>query len=81
MQLEMMNYLMGLDLSLFHLTNAVWTNPLLDTLMPALSRIGNLGTVWLVPLGGIAAFGGEAGRRVAPAGWGPPPSASPPRRW
>ena len=46
MQQEMMNYLMGLDVGLFHLTNAVWTNPLLDTLMPPpLSQIGNLGAV------------------------------------
>ncbi len=68
MQPEMMDCLMGLDVGLFHLTNAVWTNPLLDTLMPALSRIGNLGAVWLVLLGGIAAFGGKPGRRIALAG-------------
>ncbi len=68
MQQEMMNYLMGLDVGLFHLTNAVWTNPLLDTLMSALSQIGNLGAVWLVLLSGIAAFGGKPGRRIALAG-------------
>lgn len=64
----MMNYLMGLDGGLFHLTSAVWTNPLLDTLMPALSWAGNLGAVWLVLLGGIAAFGKRTGRRIALAG-------------
>lgn len=64
----MMNYLMGLDGVVFHSTNAVWTHPLLYTLMPALSRIGNLGAVWLVLLGGIAAFGGKPGRRIALAG-------------
>jgi undecaprenyl-diphosphatase len=69
MELEMMTCLMGLDVGLFHLTNAVWTNPLLDTLMPALSRAGNLGAVWLVLLGGIAAFGREQGRRIALAGF------------
>jgi undecaprenyl-diphosphatase len=68
LQLEMMNYLMSLDVGLFHLTNAVWTNPLLDTLMPAMSRIGNLGAVWLILLGGVAAFGGKPGRRIALAG-------------
>jgi undecaprenyl-diphosphatase len=68
MELEMMNYLLGIDVGLFHLANAVWTNPLLDTLMPALSRAGNLGAVWLVLLGGIAAFGGKPGRRIALAG-------------
>ncbi len=68
MELEMMNYLTGLDEGLFHLTNAVWTNPLLDTLMPALSRAGNVGALWLVLLGGIAAFGGKPGRRIALAG-------------
>lgn len=64
----MTNYLMGLDGVLFHLTNAVWTNPLLDTLMPALSWAGNLGAVWLVLLGAMAAFGKNTGRRIALAG-------------
>lgn len=64
----MMNYLMGLDGGLFHLTNAVWTNPLLDTLMPALSWAGNLGAVWLVLLGAIATFGKKTGRKIALAG-------------
>ncbi len=56
-----MDYLMGLDGAIFHLTNAVWTNPLLDTLMPALSWAGNLGVVWLALLGSIAAFGKSTG--------------------
>ena len=64
----MMDYSMDLDESIFHLTNAVWTNPLLDALMPALSRAGNMGMIWLVLLGGIAAFGKKTGRRVALAG-------------
>lgn len=64
----MHNYLMGLDGSLFHLTNAAWTNPLLDAVMPALSWAGNMGLVWLVLLGGIAAFGKKTGRRIALAG-------------
>lgn len=64
----MMNYLMGLDGSLFHLINAVWTNPLLDTLRPALSWAGNLGAVWLVLLGTITTFGKKTGRRIALAG-------------
>ena len=64
----MMNFLMSLDVGLFHLTNAMWTNALLDTLMPALSRAGNLGAVWLVLLGGIAAFGKKTGREIALAG-------------
>ena len=60
--------MMGPDGALFHLTNAVWTSPLLDTLMPALSWAGNLGAVWLVLLGAIAAFGKKTGRRMALAG-------------
>lgn len=69
MELEkIMNYLMGLDGSLFHLANAVWTNPLMDALMPALSWAGNLGVVWLVVLGGIAVFGKKTGRGMALAG-------------
>lgn len=64
----MMNHLMGLDQSLFHLTNAVWTNPLMDAVMPALSRAGNLGAAWLVLLGWIAAFGKKTGRGIALAG-------------
>lgn len=64
----MLSYLMGLDEGLFHLTNAAWTNPLLDVLMPALSWAGNLGAVWLVLLGVIAAFGKKTGRGIALAG-------------
>ena len=64
----MQNYLVGLDGALFHLTNAVWTSPPLDALMPALSWSGNLGAVWLVLLGAIAAFGKKPGRRIALAG-------------
>ena len=64
----MTNHLMGLDGGFFRLTNAVWTNPPLDTLMPALSWAGNLGVVWIVLLGGIAAFGKKTGRRIALAG-------------
>ena len=60
--------MMGLDGAIFHLTNAVWTNPLLDTLMPALSWAGNLGVVWLALLGSIAAFGKSTGRNIALAG-------------
>src|ERR671917_131968 len=63
-----MNYLMGLNASLFHLINGVWTSPLLDTLMPAVSRAGNLGVIWLVLLGTVAAFGEKTGRRIALAG-------------
>ncbi len=65
---KMMHQLMGLDGGLFHLTNAVWTNPLLDALMPALSRAGSLGAVWLFLLGGIAVFGKKTGRGIALAG-------------
>jgi undecaprenyl-diphosphatase len=63
-----MNYRMGLDASFFHLINGVWTNAMLDTLMPALSRAGNRGTIWLVLLGAVAAFGKKTGRRIALAG-------------
>ncbi len=64
----MPSYLMGLDETVFRLTNAVWTSPLLDAMMPALSWAGNLGAVWLVLLGAIAAFGRETGRKIALAG-------------
>ena len=64
----MPSYLMGLDGTLFHLTNAVWTSPPLDALMPALSWAGNLGAVWIVLLGAIAAFGKKTGREVALTG-------------
>lgn len=64
----MMSYLMGLDVGLFHLTNVVWTTSFMDAVMPALSWAGNLGAVWFVLLGSIAAFGKKTGRRVAFAG-------------
>jgi undecaprenyl-diphosphatase len=63
-----MNYLKGLDASFFHLINGVWTNPLLDTLMPALSWAGSFGVIWLVLLGAVAAFGKKTGRKIALAG-------------
>ena len=63
-----MNYLIDLNASLFLLINSVWTNPLLDTLMPALSRAGNLGVIWLVLLSAVAAFGKKTGRRIAVTG-------------
>jgi undecaprenyl-diphosphatase len=63
-----MNYLKGLDASLFHLINSVWTNPLLDTLMPTLSWAGSFGMIWLVLLGAVAAFGKKTGRKIALAG-------------
>ena len=59
---------MGLDGIVFRLTNAAWTNPLLDPLMTALSRAGDAGMIWLVLLGGIAVFGKGTGRRIAFAG-------------
>lgn len=65
----MPSYLMGLDGTLFHLTNAVWTSPPLDALMPALSWTGNLGAVWIVLLGAVAAFGKKPGREIALAGF------------
>jgi hypothetical protein len=44
-----MSYLMGLDASLLHLINGVWTNPLLDKLILALSRVPLWGWVTLPP--------------------------------
>ena len=58
----------GWDQGLFYLINDAWTAPVLDWLMPTLSRAGNLGAVWLVLLGVIAIFGKRAGRTVALAG-------------
>jgi hypothetical protein len=52
-----MNYLKGLDASFFHLINGVWTNPLLDTLMPALSWAGSFGVIRLVLLVYVADYG------------------------
>jgi undecaprenyl-diphosphatase len=63
-----MNQVAGVDQALFHLLNGVWTNTLLDRLMPAFSRIGNAGAVWIALLLAIAAFGKKVGRRIALAG-------------
>lgn len=62
------NLAAGLDVSLFHLMNGSWTIPALDRLMPALSWIGNLGAVWVLLLGSMAAFGKKTGRKIALAG-------------
>ncbi len=67
MQQEMMNYLMGMDVGLFHLTNAVWTNPLLDTLMPPESDRKPWGSV-ARPAQRDRRLRREAGRRIALAG-------------
>ncbi len=64
----MTNHSVGLDYVTFHLINGGWTSPLLDALMPALSRAGNLGVIWLIALGAIAAFGKKTGRKIALAG-------------
>jgi undecaprenyl-diphosphatase len=53
---------------LFHLINDAWTAPVLDWLMPTLSRAGNFGAVWIVLLGAIAVFGKRAGRTAALVG-------------
>lgn len=58
----------SLDVHLFRLANDVWVCPLLDHLMPVLSLAGNHGTIWLLLLGAVAAFGKRAGRKVALAG-------------
>lgn len=65
----MSSFVSSLDYSVFHLVNGAWLSPLLDYLMPFLSRVGNLGEIWLVLLGTIAIFGKQAGRRVALAGF------------
>jgi len=57
-----------MDQALFHLLNGVWTTPILDHIMPALSWMGNLGTVWIALLGAMAAFGKRTGRKIAVAG-------------
>lgn len=57
-----------LDATIFHLINGSWTIPALDRLMPALSWIGNLGVVWILLLGSMAALGRRTGRRIALAG-------------
>lgn len=60
--------MVGWDQALFHLINGAWTTPVLDWLMPTLSRAGNSGAVWLALLGVIAVFGKRTGRTVALAG-------------
>src|SRR3954462_6729537 len=65
-----MNHVTGIEQTLFHLLNGMWTNPLLDRLMAGLWRIGNLGAVWSALLGAMAAFGKKTGCRIALAGLG-----------
>ncbi len=64
----MIDLVYSLDSYLFRLANGVWVCPLLDHLMPALSLAGDLGAIWLLLLGAIAAFGKKVGRKVALAG-------------
>ncbi len=64
----MMSYLAWMDQTLFHLLNGVLTVPVLDRILPALSWMGNLGAVWVVLLGAMAAFGKKTGRRIVLAG-------------
>lgn len=66
--IALVNHIAGADQALFHLVNGAWTTPLLDHIMPLLSKIGNLGAVWFAVLGAIAAFGKTPGRKVALAG-------------
>jgi undecaprenyl-diphosphatase len=60
--------MVGWDQGLFYLINDVLTAPVLDWLMPTLSRAGNFGAVWLALLGAIAVLGKRTGRTVALAG-------------
>lgn len=60
----------GADQYVFHLANAVYTAPVLDRVMPALSWAGNLGAIWLALLGALAVFGKKTGRRIALIGLG-----------
>lgn len=64
----MIDFISSLDQLLFHLANGVWVSPALDPLMPALSVAGNLGAIWLVLLGALAALGGKTGCKIALAG-------------
>lgn len=66
--IALVNHIAGADQTLIHLVNGVWTTPLLDRMMPFLSKIGNLGAVWLLILGALAAFDKTTGRKVALAG-------------
>lgn len=65
----MISNVTSIDHSLFHSVNAVWTNPLLDQAMIALSVAGNFGAVWFALLAAMAVFGGKAGRKMALAGF------------
>lgn len=67
---EIAGTMAGADQYIFHLTNAVYTTPLLDRVMPALSWSGNLGAIWLALLGAVALFGKKTGRRIALIGLG-----------
>jgi undecaprenyl-diphosphatase len=62
------DHIVGIDQTVLHLINGVWTNPLLDLAMPAFSWIGNLGAVWIALLATMAAFGKKTGRTIALAG-------------
>ncbi len=64
----MIRHMVGWDQVLFYLINDVWTTPVLDWLLPNLSRAGNFGGVWLALLGVIAVFGKRPGRTIALAG-------------
>jgi undecaprenyl-diphosphatase len=61
-------YVVGWDQGLFYSINGAWTTPVLDWLLPTLSRAGNVGAIWLALLGIIAVFGKRTGRTVALAG-------------
>jgi undecaprenyl-diphosphatase len=61
-------YVVGWDQGLFYSINGAWTTPVLDWLLPTLSRAGNVGAIWLALLGIIAVFGKRTGRSVALAG-------------
>lgn len=64
----MMSYIAWIDQTLFHLANGLWTAPILDRIMPALSYVGNLGAVWVALLGVMVAFGKKTGRKIVLAG-------------
>jgi hypothetical protein len=59
-----MSYLMGLDASLLHLISGVWTNPLLDKLILALSRVPLWGWVTLPLAAGVVPSGWAGARLV-----------------
>jgi len=66
--IDLMGYIAWMDQTLFHLANVVWTTPIFDRLMPALSWMGNVGVIWVVVLGTIAGLGKKTGRKIAVAG-------------